>query len=192
MIRWLLRALAPLADLIAGIHLRIGEPKLRGGDYTTALYLLRPGDVILSKEAWRPTNLLIPGKLKHAGVFVGNHGGESDAIAEATHPEARMTNLVSVWQMASRVVILRPRFVRAEGAYDAARRALSYIGTPYDVMFAHGEEAMYCSELVDAAYGGALKVLRRDVLGFEQVIVPDDLRKDERLFRVVWDSDDAG
>lgn len=190
--RRLLRLLAPLADMLAGFHLRVGEPRLPAPDYRAALGVLRPGDVILTRESWRPTNILIRGSTKHAAIFVGRVGDEDDVMVEATHPVARYTSLIAVWQMASRVVVLRPNFTDDRGAADAAVAARSMVGTPYDTAFEHGEEALYCSELIDAAYeaccGSPLSSLRRRHLGLDGVILPDDLRT-SGYFRVVWDSD---
>lgn len=189
--RRLLRLLAPLADLVAGFHLRVGAPKLSASDYRMVLLTLQPGDVILSKESWRPTNIFIRGKTKHAAMFVGKVGGEDDGIVEATYPVARYTNLVAVWQSASKVVVLRPNFTDSSGAWAAAVAARSFVGTPYDTAFARGEDALYCSELIEAAYvmsgGGTLKELRSRHLGVDGVILPDSIRT-SRLFRVVWES----
>jgi len=187
MIRRLLRLLAPLGDLVAGIHLRIGIPKMMPRDYNMVLGMLRPGDVILTKESFRPTNLFIKGRTKHAAMFVGKVSAKDDGIVEATWPEARYTNLISIWQYASDVVVLRPTFTDAAGASDAANAARSLIGTPYDATFAHGEEALYCSELIDIAYKHRLDSLRESHLGADGVILPDALRT-SKLFRTIWDS----
>ena len=187
--RWLLRLLAPLADWIAGFHLRVGEPILRPEDYRRVLALLQPGDVVLSREALRPTNLLIKGRMKHGAMFVGTAGGEVDGMVEATYPEARYTNLVAVWQYASDVVVLRPEFTDQAGAMDAATAARGFVGTPYDTAFSHGEEALYCSELIVSAYGHPIELrrLRSSHLGVDGVILPDALRT-SGAFRVIWDS----
>lgn len=190
--RKLLRLLSPLADLVAGFHLRIGKPKLDSSDYAAAMLILRPGDVILSKEAWRPTNIFIKGKTKHAAMFVGSVGGDGDRLVEATYPVARYTSLISVWQTASTVVILRPTFADSSAAMGASIAARSFVGTPYDTSFSRGEDALYCSELIDAAYevsgGSPLWDLRSKHLGLDAVILPDALRTSKH-FRTVWNSE---
>jgi uncharacterized protein YycO len=166
--RRLLRAVRPLSRVIDKINLRIGRPPLRGSLYVTAMGRIRPGDIILTRTAWRPTNLIFPGRWTHVLIVL-----REDLLVEAKLPRVRESYLVDVWASASSVKIVRPRFMTAAQLAEAALVARGMVGTPYDLEFEPGPKALYCSELVwralRAVAGDAVPELRTTELGVRSV-----------------------
>lgn len=141
--RRILRAARPLTRLLDRVNLRIGRATLQGDLYHAALTHARPGDIVLTRTAWRPSNLLLPGRWTHVLLVV-----DRDVLVEATLPRVKTTWLVDVWANASEVLIMRPKFLTAEQQADAAACARGLVGTPYDLEFQLGPRELYCSELV--------------------------------------------
>lgn len=93
----------------------------------------------------------------HVGILEVK--GNDIRVIEAT-PEAGVT--VTAWEafLAGAAVtpfgrpaaaVYRPR-ISPRQAEEAVRRARAYVGRPYDFVFAPGDSALYCSELVHRAY----------------------------------------
>jgi hypothetical protein len=141
--RLAIRAARPLGLLLNRVNFRIGKAPLDGELYHRVLAASQPGDIILTRTKWRPSNLFIPGKWSHAMMFV-----HDDILVEATMPVVRTCWLVDVWASASEVLVVRPRFLDAKERLRAAGYAASRVGTPYDLGFSPGPRELYCSELV--------------------------------------------
>jgi hypothetical protein len=182
--RALLHALRPMSRLLDKVNLRIGRPTLHGDLYHFALGQILPGDIVLTRTAWRPTNWIFPGKWTHALISLGG-----DELVEATLPRVRRTWMVDVWCSASEVIIVRPRFLSDQQGVRAALAAESFIGVPYDLDFAPTPKALYCSELIMRAMIAAnidTPELRTKVLG-EWSIKPDAFT-DPDLFKRIASS----
>ena len=141
--RRFLRAVRPVTRLLDRVNLRIGRPTLQGDLYHAALAALQAGDIVLTRTAWRPSNVLLPGRWTHALMVVGD-----GVLVEATLPRVRTTWLVDVWCSASEVLIVRPNFLTDEQRATAAAAARGMVGIPYDLEFHPGPNELYCSELV--------------------------------------------
>ena len=186
--RCFLRAARPLSKLINKINIRIGLPPLRGNLYHEALSVIRPGDIILTRTKWRPTNIIFPGKWTHALIAIGE-----DELVEATLPVVRSIWLVDVWASASEVKIVRPVFLSDTERSEAASIAAAMIGTPYDLEFNDDPSELYCSELIYAAMaaagGEAVPELR--TMEFGELSIKPDAFDDPSRFRPIISSNEA-
>lgn len=69
---------------------------------------------------------------------------------EAIHKGVCLTPIDSF--MARRNQVLHTRLRDTTGVYKSVKRALQYIGRPYDFFFMPSDSAFYCSELVQKCY----------------------------------------
>jgi len=155
---------------------------------------LQPLDILLTTTETFPPGRLMPGRLSHALVYLGNERALRErgwwwlpefvphhaAIRAGAHffdgvaPAARLTSLDRALA-ADRVVILRPRLDRPAAAH-AARRLAASLGTPFNYRFGMvGADGLSrsCTGFVDLAFPG-LELTRRQAYG-ETVILPDDI-----------------
>lgn len=173
-----MRVARPFAKLIDHVNVRFGKPALSGDQYHEALSMLMPGDILLTRTKWRPTNIIFPGKWTHVLMCVGG-----EVLVEATMPVAKRTWLIDVWSGVSEVIIVRPKFMSEAQGVAAALAAQGFVGTPYDLSYASTLDELYCSELV---YWSMLIAnpktpdLRESVMG-EQSIKPDALANPEHF-----------
>jgi uncharacterized protein YycO len=169
------------------VNIRVGRPKLTGEMYREVMRLSRPGDIILTRTALRPSNLFIPGHWSHAQMI--GYGPEGTTI-EAAMPVVRLSTLVDIWASASDVLVVRPNGVSSVDQSRAYGEAMDYIGRPYDTEFQIGDKAFYCSELIVRSYMKAGAPFTFDDLsegvGGYQVVRPDALAGDH--FKTLFDS----
>lgn len=185
----LLRAARPITRLLDRVNIRVGKPKLTGAMYREVMQLSRPGDIILSRTALRPSNVFIPGHWSHAQMI--GFGPEGTTI-EATLPVVRLSTLVDIWASATDVLVVRPRGVDSVAQTRAYGFAIDYLGYPYDTSFQLGDSAFYCSELIVRSYmkAGApfsFAELAESVGGLS-VVPPQSLAGDH--FEILFDSRD--
>lgn len=134
--RKLLEALTPLARLMASSDADLMR------NYEEISQLIQPGDVIVTRTKWRPTNALIPGFYNHAVFYVGG-----DRVVHALD----RVELVSLPILLSHVddyAIMRPSSFTPEELEKACNIAKTFVGLPYDYNFEPTPDALYCSELV--------------------------------------------
>jgi hypothetical protein len=131
---WFLRLFIPISKLIS--HLGKPEPRRTYGDYAAIAEIIRPGDVLLSREDWRLSNLLIPGFWSHAAIYIG------DNVLEAVPPRVRTQALAEFVISVDSVAVLRPTLPIEFGDFSNL-----YMGADYDWIFSD-DGAWFCSELV--------------------------------------------
>ena len=126
--------------------------------------VLLPGDVIVTRGANKTVNWLIPGRYSHCLIYVG--GG---ACVHAIPPTVCRQALSDIPYFAKEYRLLRHADYNT--AEHAVARALEHLGQLYDYSFTRypKSKAMYCTELVLAAYG--LRVSQRT----GRVVMPDEL-----------------
>jgi uncharacterized protein YycO len=120
------------------------EPQTTYEDAAQVLSLMRPGDILLSREAWHLTNAFIPGYWSHAAIF----GGENEVV-EAVAPCVRRQHFFDWVLRKHSWCVLRPRTmtekVKGEVAFAYAWKVLK---SGYDYYFADTNDYFYCSEMV--------------------------------------------
>jgi hypothetical protein len=144
----MLRALTPVTKVVGKIHIP-HVCAVTDTDYREINSLLLPGMVFLTRTNWNLTNLLIPSEsgYKHGAIYVGN-----GIVVEATGKGVATAWLEEFLCSKDKVRVLFPLFADAEERKEAARFAMTLVGRPYDYEFKSGLEALYCFEVVYAAY----------------------------------------
>lgn len=183
---WLRRVILWSLDACFGRWLRRRRNRDElGGYYHAILDLIRDGDIIVCRRRWTFSNLFIPGYWKHAAMYVGLR-----TTVEALGSGVQRTSLGELLDRVDEIAIVRSRSVdAAEGQYAAAA-IQSLVGARYDLEFAWGNDAFYCSEACVWALLQAEPLLgfrRRSIMGVE-TILPNDFYEADEHFVVLFDS----
>jgi uncharacterized protein YycO len=147
----MLRALTPVTKVVGEIHIP-HFCKVTEADYREIDSLLLPGMIFLTRTNWNLTNLLIPSEsgYKHGAIYVGN-----GVVVEATGKGVVNSWLEEFLCSKDKVRVFFPLFADLEERKEAARFAQTLVGRPYDYEFKSGIEALYCFEVIFAAYNEA-------------------------------------
>lgn len=114
---------------------------------------LNEGDLLfcVAKEANNITDVthgLDGRRIDHVAIF---HREEGRAYAlEAIHKGVSLTPIDSF--IGRRQTVIAAELKDTAGVAASVRRALGYLGRPYDFNFMPSDSAMYCSELVQKSY----------------------------------------
>ena len=154
-----------LLKVLPKIRLSTAYGGLTGEEMVRLRQVIRPGDIIFSRDPHKITTLLIPGQWSHVGIVVDDF-----MVVEALPGKGVVASyLHDFCQSAREVALARPYLdnrstpdLRIKGAID---RALDSIGTKYDGMFTIGPKALYCAELIDHAYRDSIQFDWSDVWG---------------------------
>jgi hypothetical protein len=147
--RVILEASYPLIILAA--KLGKPEPQVSGEFYEYIRSVIKPGDVIVSRENFRSTNLLIPGFWCHVSICVLVDG--NPWIVEAVGKGVRKQTLAQFVLSKDHVMVIRKPDISDETKLLAAEKALEQIGKPYDYQVSIDDDrkappkALYCAEL---------------------------------------------
>jgi uncharacterized protein YycO len=106
---------------------------------------LKDGDILLSRENYRLTNIFVPGFWGHAAIY--RKGYAIEAIGSGVRKE----DIYRWLYQKDSVCVLRTRLDEND-TKAAATIAVHQIGAPYDYLFSPEAKAFYCSELVTYAY----------------------------------------
>lgn len=123
---------------------------LRGVKYHKLYRQLEPGDVLLTIDKKKLTTMLIPGEFTHAAMCVSLD--EAWEVSEMTHSDYTKSCFFDICKESDRVVIMRCKWCEDLDTDKAIEKCKSFEGAKYDVEFALGVEALYCSELVYQSY----------------------------------------
>lgn len=156
---------------------------LNGKHYREVSSVIRPGDIILTRdEGWIDT-YLIPGFWTHAGVYVGNHGGNKKQVIHAISEGVIAEDLIDVLRTDA-CIILRPNPYYASRCLD---KIVGLVGKEYDFNFDFlGSMRFSCTELVAFCYPEIISgkkrfrkytVIADDINGSEYLITVYDSRK---------------
>lgn len=117
--------------------------------------LIKPGDVLLSYEAQRPTSLFIKGFYDHA-VIVSPRGTVIEAVGDLFVGGKNVGGVREVpleeWLYKKDQVAVIRVGISQDLVLKASENALKYIGRNYDYCFSHDNETVYCSELAYLCY----------------------------------------
>ena len=172
--RHLLAAAVPLTKAIGHVHAPWTHKQVTGLHCQEALRILKPGDALHSRIEGELTNLFIPGFWSHGALYAGD-----GQVVEAISQGVVRTDLVTWMTRKDYVRAMRPRFADVSECQAAAGWALSRVGiTPYDFAFNPRNAALYCFELIWAAYCAACGVespwtLREETMGVATVVGVD-------------------
>lgn len=135
---FLLTLSIPIQKIIQKLHPPYAQTTVFDADQV--MKVMQDGDILLSRELWHFSNLLIPNFWSHAAIY-----GKGN-IVEAVAPRVQVVDFRD-WVIEKHFwVVLRPYFNVKDG-YQVYRDALSLKGTAYDYLFKKGNKLTYCSEL---------------------------------------------
>ena len=182
--RLLLSALHPITVWVGETHMPWSRKKITGIDLFEVLSCVKPGMIFLTKTHGELTNLFIPGKWSHVGIYTGEN-----TVVEAVGKGVIEKDLATFMLTKDEICLLAPAFITDEKRMKyAAEWCERQIGLPYDYDFYSNNKAFYCSELVYNAY----KVVDptsgfelRERLGVKTVL-PDDFYRAREKWREVW------
>jgi len=124
---------------------------IRGWKYTRGYRLLRPGDIILSKDRWKLLSFLVPGDFPHATLCIAKGPDEEFEVAEMTHLHYTKSTFFDICKEADRVVILRCRDWDDAYIRTVIHTCMSFENAKYDPTFSADTDTLYCSQLVIAS-----------------------------------------
>lgn len=142
----------PVCKLLAKIHWPFMFRKIEFGQVLNIEHNIEVGDVLLSRVNGEFSNILIPGKYKHAAIYVGDGW-----IIEAVLDGVRLSYLPDFMMTKDKIGLFKPQFANPEQRQWAADWAIGQVGKAYDYTFRSDNDRFYCFELTFAAYREALK-----------------------------------
>lgn len=156
--------------------------RVKGEDIAAVQSIVRPGDILLRTYQGYLNTLFTPGDWGHAAIYLGN-SKVVHAVGEGVIQEHILTFLRT-----DAVCVLRT-ISTMDAKIKAVVRAKEVIGLPYNYAFsAYGGtaklDALYCSQLVDYAYGGLFKDEYTRRMGHD-IICPQQIFDSEHVERMV-------
>jgi len=161
-----------------------------GWKYKRGYRLLKPGDIILTKDKWKLTSMLIPGEFCHAALCVDKSVSTEFEVAEMTHTNFTKSNFYDICRQSTRVKIIRCKDWNKEYTQKVIEKCKSFEGTKYDVTFSLNIKTLYCSEMVvQSDFENKLDISYDDILGLGMpYISPTGLSRAKNT-KTIWDSD---
>lgn len=157
---------------------------LKGKHYRKTSKDVQPGDILVRRFEGYIDKWLIPGWFNHAGIYVGNYGGERKQVIHAISNGVVVEDLID-FMRTDHLIVLRPP---AEYIEEAVACAKGLVGREYDFEFDFTETLRFsCTELVAFCYDGMIEGKKR--FG-RHTVVADDIVACPSLL-IVWDSTDG-
>jgi uncharacterized protein YycO len=194
---FILKLFKPFIILIGKLHYPIMREYTISKDLNVILNRIEIGDVILTYSGGQISNffnkLVNPGKYMHAAIYAGKQEGIPYIVEAVGAGVVYRPYIEFLWDKRY-IAILSPK----EDAYPTVYRkkavewAKKQEGKPYDYMFDIGDEsedALYCSELVYAAYKHAYPGFGfvRKYKGADKV-VPNDYYRARKFFNLIYET----
>lgn len=172
-----------VAKMVASLHAPWTKKRLHYSDVLTALDRLRPGDIILTRTEGEASTYFIPGRWKHASVYLGKH----------MVIEANGNGIIENW---IQNLIMRTDYIAIMRCYDlseieacaVADESKKFIGWDYDFRFNMWDsKRAYCSGIAFRAINtilGRKHIKTGRFLGVP-VFTPDDCYTNRARFELV-------
>jgi hypothetical protein len=189
MIEWLLKRIKPLIKWIGKQHVPFSHKKITGEHYYQMRDQIKPGCILLTVTRGELSNLINPGEMKHAAVYVG--GQTIKYVVEAVGKGVVQTDLVTFLTTKDEVVILDPLGGLDAMRYKIAACTKTQIGKAYDFLFSFAtQNKYYCAELI---YNCIMEAdpsanLNKTTVYGQDFVRPDDFLNDANNWKVVYDS----
>jgi len=170
-------------------------------DRKTVDYLLsviKEGDILLSHENQRLTNLFIKGFYDHAAI-VSSKMTVVEAVGDIwTMKNGRLENIGGVREIDLEEWLFKKDFVCVIRVLSldenkikyAAANSLSHIGKSYDYTFSSKGENLYCSELVYVCYKPEIPYFLNELDAFKEILPIEylNLSKEVSYLQVIADT----
>jgi hypothetical protein len=182
----ILDLLEPITEFYGKLHPPFSKRLLDGRHYYRLTEVLQPGDILMTRRNWEPTNLAIPGFFTHAGMYVGVDPKTNERlVVEAVNPCVKYTDLVTFSMTKDYIKVVRPKFCGQETRELAGLCARGRVGSLYDLKMrlevfydlTDGKDRrFYCFELCWDSYGMAIlptKMATPEVVAGEPTVTQD-------------------
>lgn len=184
-IRWVIKRLMPR------IRFSTQATRMTGWQYRAGLAMVQPGDIILTVDYARLGAKLTPGLSSHAAICVSK-SSDTAYCAEMTALGFGIVEWFDICHHADRVFICRCTEWDDDYIESVLEKVMEYcrVKTQYDFDFCHGDDRLYCSELIHVSdvEGRLGATPTRLFLTGEEVVTPDDLRTAKNV-NTMFDSD---
>ena len=178
-----------LLKIIPYIRFNFYYTNFPGWKYKRGYNLLKPGDIILTKDKWKLTSMLIPGEFCHAALCVDKSERVEFEVAEMTHTHFTKSTFYDICKQSTRVKIIRCVDWDEEYTQEIIANCQSFEHRKYDVRFSLGIKSLYCSEMVvHSDFKNKLKISYDDLAGLGRpYISPTGLSRAKNI-KTIWDS----
>ncbi|MFN3453448.1 MAG: YiiX/YebB-like N1pC/P60 family cysteine hydrolase [Pseudobdellovibrio sp.] len=129
--------------------------------------LARSGDILLSHEDYRLSNIFIRDYYDHAAIV-----GLEKTVIEAVGTGVRIVDLEEWLYKKDAVALIRVNCDELISK-EAATKAATYVGKYYDTLFDFNEDKIYCSELIYHSYKAFIDDFMKAYIK-HKTIIPDD------------------
>lgn len=189
----IMKILMPLIKFIGLIHIPFSSKEEIMDKFYEIEKLLQPGDIILSVSKGHLSNLINPGKWKHALMFIGNDPYPSivEAIGEGVVKKTFLKWLSSKDEIC--ILRFKPEYMNKNQAVTAVRWIKQQIGKPYDYSFDSTTDKsysnFYCSETVFYAVKNGnpdIDFEMRDTFGIKTVS-PNDFYSAKNKLDIIFE-----
>jgi len=154
--------------------------KLKGSEIRTILNTLKNGDILLRRYHGYLNTILTPGYWGHAALYVGRnkviHAVSQGVVKEDILDFCRCDD----------IALIRIKDASRDHIKNAITKAnqMEKEGLEYDYEFESGDREVYCTELIDVAYGN---IFDKDYVKKwgKNVILPDKVYDSRRVEKVL-------
>lgn len=144
------RACANIGFNVAVTLLTRRMPDLTVDDAQRVAEVAMPGDLVLAGSYRRVLGRLAGGAVTHGFICTA-----PDTLVHAAADGIERTSTALLHEEYDTVAVCRPRGLNQEHIERLVKYIDHRIGQPFDFFFAPGEEAFFCTELIDTAYRAA-------------------------------------
>lgn len=150
--------------------------------------LMQPGDIMISKDTYALTNLIIGGKFSHGSVVTGK-----DTIAQMTANDFDVVDVNEFSEGCTRIALLRIKDLDGGYGEKVSLFAMTLSDRRYDVRFTLGVEALYCSELCyQSDYEHRMEADLTDLVGMGRPYISPDGLYDAHGLEIIYEWNDSG
>jgi len=147
---WYKKVFGNILYMLAGIIIHPRESLLTHADVVKVRFALCKGDIVLVGNFRESSTVVLRGPITHSLLYVGNK--------KFIHAVGDGVTYLSLHQVVthydSLAIVRLPKKIKRQRKIikSVINYAKEQVGKPYDYEFKKGEDAFFCSELVNAAY----------------------------------------
>ena len=174
-------------NIIARIRFSMYYTNMKGAVYHEGYKLLKPGDIILTKDKKKLNTHIIGGEWAHTGLCISKN--RKFECVEMTSKHYTKSTFADMCFEADRVAIIRCTDFDQEYIRQVIAKALSFEGARYDTVFTLKNEFLYCSELIyESDFERRLEVSLEDLAFIGNPYISPTGIANAGNIKVIWDS----